>query len=196
MTDNRNHATLGTDQGRALLRLARRTLAESFNLKLPADPDLEKALKDPQLQEKRATFVTLTLNKNLRGCIGSLCADETLISGVVCNVKHAAFHDCRFSPLSLDELDQVAIEVSILTDPQPLDYKDSDELLARLRPNIDGVILRKGRAGATFLPQVWEHLPEASDFLSQLCCKACLAPDAWRKENLTVLTYQVQYFHE
>lgn len=196
MNDHSNAVTLSTDQGRALVRLARRTLAESFDRKLPADPDMENALQDPQIQQKRATFVTLTLNGNLRGCIGSLSADEALIAGVVRNVKNAAFHDFRFSPLSPDELDRVSIEVSILTDPQPLEYKDAAELVTRLRPNVDGVILRKGGAGATFLPQVWEQLPNASDFLSHLCQKAGLSPDAWRKGNLTVQTYQVQYFHE
>jgi len=196
MSKDSQTPTLTTDQGQALVKLARRTLAEALGRTPPADALLDKALQDKGLDQKRGTFVTLTKKGDLRGCIGSLSADEALVAGVRHNAKNAAFHDPRFAPLGAAELDEVAIEVSILTDPQPLDYKDAADLVAKLRPKIDGVILRKAGAGATFLPQVWDQLPRTEDFLGHLCRKAGLAPDAWRKGDLTVLTYQVQYFHE
>ncbi len=99
-------------------------------------------------------------------------------------------------PLKPAELDRVDIEVSILTEPYPLEYRDSKDLLAKLRVNVDGVILRKGSASATFLPQVWEQLPRPEEFLSHLCMKAGLSADTWRESHLEVLTYQVQYFEE
>jgi AmmeMemoRadiSam system protein A len=98
--------------------------------------------------------------------------------------------------LSLSELDLVSIEVSILSEPLPLHYREAADLLKKIRPNIDGVILRKGIASATFLPQVWEQLPQPQDFLTQLCLKAGLAADAWQQSKLEVSTYQVQHFEE
>ena len=112
------------------------------------------------------------------------------------NAINAAFHDPRFPPLSERELEKVDIEVSILTEPQPLEYADGEDLLTKLRVNVDGVIIRKGHASATFLPQVWEQLPDPEDFLEHLCMKAGLSSNAWRNTKLDVLTYQVQYFEE
>ena len=144
----------------------------------------------------RGTFVTLTIKGELRGCIGSLEGREPIVDGVRHNAVNAAFHDPRFRPLGRQELDKVTIEVSILSEPQPLAYTDGEDLLGRLRPGTDGVIIRKGYASATFLPQVWEQLPDKEEFLTHLCLKAGLAPDAWRRGDLEVLTYQVQYFEE
>ena len=132
----------------------------------------------------------------MRGCIGNLTANEPLSEGVRRNAINAAFHDPRFPPLTDKELDEVDIEVSILTEPQPLDYVDGEDLLTRLRVDVDGVIIRKGHASATFLPQVWEQLPDPEEFLGHLCMKAGLSSDAWRQNKLDVLTYQVQYFEE
>jgi hypothetical protein len=188
--------TVDATRGKALVKLARRTLAEAFGLPQPPDKELEAALQDERLQRRQGTFVTLTQKGSLRGCIGSLSAAETIVEGVKRNARNAAFHDPRFAPLSATELDHTAIEVSILTDPQPLPYQGAADLAAKLRPKIDGVILRKGGAGATFLPQVWDQLPRAEDFLAHLCRKAGLSADAWQQGDLTVLTYQVQYFHE
>ena len=95
-----------------------------------------------------------------------------------------------------DELPQIAIEVSRLTPPTPLEYTTPEDLLSRLRPGIDGVVLRDGPRRATFLPQVWEKLPDPSDFLANLCYKMGAAPDQWRKKHLDVLVYQVEEFHE
>ena len=106
------------------------------------------------------------------------------------------FRDPRFARLNNQEFDKIDIEVSILTDPHPLEYRDSKDLISKLRPQVDGVILRKGSASATFLPQVWEQLPRPEKFLSQLCRKAGLPANEWQKGKLEILTYQVQYFEE
>ena len=109
---------------------------------------------------------------------------------------NAAFHDYRFSPLSKDELHDIRFEVSILTLPERLEYQGADDLVSKLKPGVHGVIIGRGRASATFLPQVWKQLPEPEEFLSRLCLKAGLSMDAWRRDHLQVQTYQVQYFEE
>lgn len=182
-------------QGGALVRLARRTLAEALRLPI-TENGLDEELEASDFDRKRGTFVTLTIDGQLRGCIGSLSADEPVREGVRKNAINAAFHDPRFPKLTAGELKRVAIEVSILTEPVPLAYQDADDLLAKLKPDVDGVILGKGMARATFLPQVWRQLPGPDLFLSQLCLKAGLAADAWKKQRLEVLVYQVQYFEE
>jgi AmmeMemoRadiSam system protein A len=138
----------------------------------------------------------VTKNGELRGCIGSLTAVEPLIESVKRNAINAAFHDHRFPPLGTEEVDEVEVEVSILTDPQPLEYSDPEDLVKKLQPGEDGVIIHKGAARATFLPQVWDQLPEHEEFLSHLCMKAGLPAEAWQTATLDVLTYQVQYFEE
>ncbi len=189
---------LSPEQGQWLVKLARQTLAGRFAKKIAQkDTDaLDSALADACYQVTCGTFVTLTLNKQLRGCIGSLTSNEPIRSGVRRNTINAAFHDPRFAPLSAADFDKVTIEVSILSEPQLLNYGDSDDLVEKLRPGVDGVILRKDLASATFLPQVWEQLPETPDFLSHLCTKAGLAANAWRQTRLEISTYQVQHFTE
>jgi len=119
-----------------------------------------------------------------------------LIEGIKENSINAAFKDPRFHPLTKEEFDRIEIEISILTPPQELSYTDADDLLKKLRPGIDGVIIKKGFYEATFLPQVWDQLSEKEEFLSHLCLKAGLSPDSWKKEKLHVSTYQVQAFEE
>ncbi len=186
-----NTFQLTPDQGQVLLRLARNTLQH----KLAGDKAIEET-DDPALQRRSGTFVTLKIAGNLRGCIGSLGASESLADGVRHYAIQAAFHDPRFQPLSKEELSQVTIEVSVLTDPRSLTYDDADDLIEKLRPHVDGVTLRKGFAQATFLPQVWEQLPRPEEFLSHLCMKAGLGAEAWRRGDLEIETYQVQYFEE
>jgi len=186
------------EQGGALVSLARATITAWFNprkeLKISAE---ETALLDDAVFDaRRGVFVTLTLDGRLRGCIGSLTGAEPIKDGVRSNALKAAFHDPRFPPLKVSELDRIHVEVSILTEPAPLRYEGPEDLVSMLRPGEDGVILRKGRASATFLPQVWKQLPSHDDFLSRLCVKAGLSSDAWRKEKLDVLVYQVRYFEE
>ncbi len=189
---------ISAEQGRILLTLARQTIALKLGLPVPDDErkKLDKELRDPALQQERGTFVTLHRHGQLRGCIGSIAAVEPLAANIRHNAVNAAFGDPRFPPLQKKEFAEVDIEVSILTDPQPLSYNNGAELPARLRPKIDGVILRDGLAGATFLPQVWDQLPRPEDFLNHLCVKAGLRPNAWQTGKLEVLTYQVQYFSE
>ncbi len=179
-------------QGKALVQLARKTILESLGIKAK-EPDIDLE-KEEALQAHRGTFVTLNLNGNLRGCIGSLTADESIIAGVKRNAVNAAFKDPRFPPLTKEEAGQIDIEVSILTDPQSLEYEDANDLLAKLCPEVDGVIIKKGLARATFLPQVWEQLPDRTTFLEHLCAKAGLPQNAWEQGDLEVYTYQVQYF--
>lgn len=195
-TDTRQ--ALSPEQGAALVALARQTLSGHFDQTItPADRQHpETRLADQALQAHCGTFVTLKSNNQLRGCIGSLSATVPIVSGVRENALNAALHDPRFSPLKKRELESVHIEVSVLSDPVPMSYSDADELLAKLKPGLDGVIIRKGYASATFLPQVWEQLPDPEPFLSHLCMKAGLPADQWRKGDLAVLVYRVQYFEE
>ncbi len=186
------------EQGQTLVTLARHTIMNKLGQTPPTaeSESLDAALSDEAFGARRGIFVTLKIKDGLRGCIGSLEARDAVRDGVRRNAVNAAFHDPRFPPLSAKEIDRVDIEVSILTDPRPLDFDGAEDLVKKLRPNIDGVILRKGGAGATFLPQVWEQLPDAEMFLSHLCTKAGLSADAWRKRGMEIQTYQVQYFEE
>ena len=195
-TDNRQPLT--PQQGAVLVALARQTLVRHFGDTIsPADAQrMEALLADQALQDSCGTFVTLKIDNQLRGCIGSLSATAPLLDGVRDNALNAAFHDPRFSPLGKKELDGVHIEVSVLSEPVLLTYTDADDLVARLRPGIDGVIIKKGFASATFLPQVWEQLPQPEAFLSHLCVKAGLPAGQWREGDLEVRVYQVQYFEE
>lgn len=181
-------------QGQVLVKLARKTIRDKLGSNV--SQDLLPDLGDDCYQLHCGTFVTLKIKGRLRGCIGNLTSTETVLEGVKRNAVNAAFHDPRFSPLSKDELDRTEIEVSILTEPQPLAFRDGQDLAQKLRAHVDGVIIRKGHASATFLPQVWEQLPGPEDFLSHLCLKAGLPSEAWKNSELEVLTYQVQYFEE
>ncbi len=187
---------LTSKQGQALLKLARKTISEELGIKPKPDQSLASDLEDKSLKRRSGTFVTLKINKQLRGCIGTLEASGPIIEGVKRNAINAAFNDYRFSPLTTKEFDKVEIEISILSEPVPLEYKDGNDLIKKLRPDVDGIIIRKGHASATFLPQVWEQLTRPEDFLSHLCAKAGLPSDSWKNSKLEVLTYNVQYFEE
>ncbi len=189
---------LTKEEGRILLDLARVTI--SRELDAPVDKaraeGLDERLEKAVFDEKRGVFVTLHKNGNLRGCIGSLEPSEPIREGVRENALNSAFHDPRFPPLKKGELKAVDIEISILTKPAELVYSDAADLVSKIRPGTDGLIIKKGWKRATFLPQVWEQLPEPETFLSHLCRKASLDPDQWKKGDLEVMTYQVQYFEE
>ncbi len=186
------------DQGKLLVELARKTIAGKLG-KPPsqeAASSLEQALDQAVFKQDLASFVTLHINGRLRGCIGTLEASEPLVDNVRNNALNAAFSDPRFSKLSRAELDLIDIEVSILTPPEKLAYSDAQDLLSKLEPGVHGVILKKNWARATFLPQVWDQLPDKKDFLSHLCQKAGLSANEWKKGDLEVFTYRVQYFEE
>jgi len=189
---------LTEEQGGILVRLARLTIALQLGIKADADEQnkIEEKLSEKIFLRQRATFVTLHKAGELRGCMGTLSAYESLADSIRHNAVNAAFNDPRFPPVKSDEFSKVDIEISILTDAEPLVHENGDELIARLRPGIDGVILQHGSAGATFLPQVWDQLPRTEDFLGRLCLKAGLRADTWKTGKLTVQTYQVQHFSE
>lgn len=182
---------LTSEQGRILLRLAREILENTL-----AGNGSVQAPVEPIFREPAATFVTLKIAGRLRGCIGNLAPAGSLWDGIRDNAVNAAFHDHRFPPLRADELSRVHIDVSILSPPRPLEYSDGDELVRQLRPGVDGVILRDGWRSATFLPQVWEQLPSAEEFLDHLCLKAGLPKKSWREKPLAIETYEVQCFAE
>lgn len=185
---------LTEEEGRCLLSVARQTIQQ--RLFSSENQGLADSEVSPKFSERRGTFVTLTIDGGLRGCIGHIIPQESLLEGVRVNAINAAFRDPRFRPLSRKEWERVKIEISILTEPKALPYSDAGDLLDKLRPGIDGVIIKKGFHQATFLPQVWEQLPDKKEFLTHLCLKAGLEMDAWKKEKLEVSTYQVQAFEE
>ncbi len=177
-----------------LLTLARETIAEATGRKTTAGPHQPAP---PRLNAPGAAFVTLhTRAGELRGCIGSLMAHRPLIEDVRENALAAAFRDPRFPQVKAAELAHIVIEVSVLTAPQPLDFDGPEDLIRKLRPHIDGVIIEHGWNRATFLPQVWEQLPSPEEFLSHLCYKAGLPGNAWRWPDLEVSIYQVEEFAE
>jgi AmmeMemoRadiSam system protein A len=177
-----------------LLRLARQALVETAggNLLPPLDP---QGLA-PHLLAPAATFVTLSRRGVLRGCIGSLQAMMPLAEDVREHARAAASEDYRFMPVTPEEVPEIEIEISILSEPRPMAFDCPEDLLARLRPGVDGVILMMGLHRATFLPQVWEKVPDGETFLSMLCEKAGLPASAWKSPGVQVLTYQVESFHE
>ncbi len=185
---------LSDAEGRLLLELARRTIA--VQLGLEQKQTTEPGSLSPLLAAHRGTFVTLKKAGDLRGCIGSLTADQPLIENVRVNAINAAFHDPRFTPLTAEEWHQIQIEISVLTSPRRLDYASGEDLAARIKPHVDGIVISKDYASSTFLPQVWKQLSRPQDFLAHLCLKAGLAADAWRQGDLEVKTYQVQSFKE
>ena len=187
---------LTEQQGQVLVRLARQQIERQLGVE-PERPVTAEELGQPAFQCKRGVFVTLHKRGSLRGCIGSLAAVEAIADGIRRHALNAAFHDHRFQPLTAAELPALHVEISVLTDPEPLSYQGADQLLRLLRPGIDGVILQgPGDASATFLPQVWQQLPAPEQFLGHLCRKAGLAEGAWRSGTLQILTYQVQSFEE
>src|SRR5512147_2829516 len=177
-----------------LLRMAREAMEHGVRGEKLAP--LDKTSFSPRLLEQGASFVTLTVRGQLRGCIGALEAYQPLAQDVREHAVAAALEDPRFPPVSERELNGIEIEVSRLTRPVPLEYRDASDLLSKLRPHVDGVILRDAFRRATFLPQVWEKIPDPAEFLDNLCYKMGANPDLWRKKHLEVLIYHVEEFHE
>lgn len=165
------------NSGNVLLPIARATISSALGR-----PGAGVAADSPWLLEKGACFVTLTLHGQLRGCIGTLQAHRSLQLDVKANAHAAAFRDPRFSPLTENELDQTDIEISLLSAMQPLHFSGERHALAQLRPGIDGVVFEFGHYRSTFLPQVWEQLPDVAAFMSHLKHKAGLPPDFWAGE--------------
>ena len=177
-----------------LLYLSRSALEHVFKTGKELQPNDSEISK--KLKEKRATFVTLTKDAMLRGCIGKLLPQKELYKDVVENTYSAAFADPRFPQLTKDELRQISIEISVLDIPKKLKYKDAKDLVAKLEKEKPGVIIQHGLYSATFLPQVWDDLKTPKEFLSNLCQKAALPPETWQKEKLEIQTYKVIKFKE
>ncbi len=149
----------------------------------------------PELMKKGASFVTLTQDGKLRGCIGSIIAHRSLLEDVLENARSAAFNDPRFMPLSEDELGRTKIEVSVLTPAKRLEYGDVDDLREKIQVGVDGVILKEGYRQATFLPQVWEELNDFDLFFSHLCQKAGLGTRCL-ESHPEISVYQVEKVQE
>lgn len=150
---------------------------------------------DSILLQRLGVFVTLTHSSRLRGCIGTIEGSEPLIEAVADCAQGAAFRDPRFPPVEDVELEQLRVEISVLSAPYPVAANSREELLDRLRPGIDGLVIEDGLRRATFLPQVWEQLPDAQQFLSHLLQKAGLAGDYW-SASLRCSCYQSTSFTE
>lgn len=175
--------------GSTLLRLARAAIGERLGQPSPADSTHDL------LHQPGATFVTLMQRGQLRGCIGSLEAHRPLAQDVRENALAAAFRDPRFQPLSLEEFAFTSVEVSLLTPPAPMAFRDEADFMAQLRPGEDGIVFQYGRHRSTFLPQVWESLPDPLLFMQQLKRKAGLPPNFWAAE-VTVSRYTVSKWKE
>jgi AmmeMemoRadiSam system protein A len=185
---------LTEDERSQLLKLAREALTCGVNGQVTPDIDLKEL--PARLRVPGASFVTLTRKGNLRGCIGTLEARRPLAEDVCEHAVAAAMQDYRFAPVHPDELPEIQIEISRLTTPVRIDYSCVEELIMQLRPGVDGVVLMDGVRRATFLPQVWEKIPEPERFLDHLCWKMGAPPDLWRSKKLDVLVYQVEEFQE
>lgn len=187
-------AHLTPDEKLTLLKLARETIELAVRKKSP--PPLDFKALSPHLREPGMCFVTLTLRGTLRGCVGGIEVRQPLAADVREHALAAAFHDYRFPPLQPEELRGLEIEISVLATPHSLDYTDADDLVRKLRPGVDGVIISDGLRRATFLPQVWEKAPDPAFFLDMLCEKMGAPAGLWRVAKLQVKTYEVEEFRE
>ena len=168
--------TDASDRGTILLSIARSSISTALGR------PLKTAENAPWLKEIGASFVTLTQGGQLRGCIGTLEAHRSLLADVKANAVAAALRDPRFAPLTLAELADSAIEVSVLSPLLPMQFESEAQALAQLKPGIDGVVFEYKHHRSTFLPQVWEQLPSPESFMAHLKHKAGLTPEFWAKE--------------
>ena len=166
-----------------LKEFAHNTIAAELGLEELKDWNFD----DPEFQEKRGVFVTLEIEGKLRGCIGNIEPTYPLWEAVKHNAHEAAFSDPRFHALTEDEFEMIDIEISILTVPEK-------STVDKIRPGIDGVVIKQGVCGATYLPQVWEDIPDKEKFLSSLCLKGSISGDACKSDEIEVYTYQVEKF--
>ena len=174
-------STQTINKGQILIPVARFSIADALGAE--ALGQVEPVFEDADwLHEVGASFVTLTKQEQLRGCIGTLEAHRPLLEDVKSNAVAAAFKDPRFSPLSSDEFHLIEIEVSLLSAMQPMRFDGEQDALSQLQPGLDGVVFEFGHYRSTFLPQVWEQLPSTDEFMAHLKSKAGLSPDFWSDE--------------
>jgi len=179
-----------------MLGLARASLVDAALNPDGPGPAIQGQDLAPELLEECACFVTLTSHGSLRGCIGHVLPQKPLYQAILDSARNAALHDPRFPAVQPAEVDDIRIEVSVLTKPKPLNFSSPEELLEALQPHRDGVLLRVGGRNATFLPQVWEKVPDKVTFLNRLSQKAGCASSAWRGQEAHVCVYQVESFEE
>ncbi|MCK4707719.1 MAG: AmmeMemoRadiSam system protein A [Gammaproteobacteria bacterium] len=180
-----------TQQRQLLLQLARDSISCGLQNARPLAINIENFAAE--LQQHRACFVTLHLHQQLRGCIGSLEAHRPLVLDVSENAYAAAFKDPRFNPLQESEFDQLSLSISVLTPATEMVFDSEQDLINQIQPNVDGLILEEGYHRGTFLPSVWEQLPDPVEFLQHLKLKAGLAADFW-SDNIKVSKYQTESF--
>jgi len=182
--------------GEVVIGLAKAAILVALGL--DSSFDLSEARKKyPELNQKGATFVTLTTKRDdrLRGCIGSLEAYQPLYKDIISNAQSSALRDSRFAPLTPQEIESINIEVSILSKPQEISYMDADDLKSKVTPIKDGIVLELDNHRATYLPQVWEQLPTFETFFSSLCQKARLDKDCLSKHP-KISNYRVTKYEE
>jgi len=177
-----------------LLDLARQALRSSTST--GGLPEIPSNSIPASCRAARGCFVTLTKDGQLRGCIGNIWPADPLFQAVAENTRNAALRDPRFRPVTAQEAGGLHIQVSVLSVLEPLRFDSPEDLLAKLQPHRDGVLVRIGDASATFLPQVWEQLPDKVEFLNHLAEKAGCPPSAWRAKNVTVSIYHAEAFEE
>ena len=194
VTEKGARQELTEEEQEFLLKLARDTLENYLGRKTL--PEVNEEGITPMLKRVQGCFVTLNKNGNLRGCIGHILPQVPLYKCVIQNAISAALYDTRFPPVGYDELKDIHIEISVLSVPERLDFSSPDDLLDRLRPGIDGVVIRYHGKTSTYLPQVWEMLPQKEEFLSRLCLKQGSPPDCWKSRDVIVETYQAFVFGE
>lgn len=170
--------TLALVERRALSVVARSAIERGLR---GEEPHVDSSDYPPPLRERRASFVTLRRAGELRGCIGALEAQRPLVQDVAQSAHGAAFGDPRFSPLAPEEFPHIEIHISVLSPLDPIAVGTREELLAAIQPKRDGLLLRQGMLRGTFLPSVWESLPDPRDFLRELERKAGLGADAWKR---------------
>ena len=194
MRETKTSNNITEHEGAILLAIARAVIANALGKQSPIqNPIVDEA--QPWLHKLGASFVTLTINQRLRGCIGSLEAHRPLLADVKANAYAAAFRDPRFPPLTVTEFDATKIEISLLSAQQLLEFKNETEALAQLRPMVDGVVFEYGHYRSTFLPQVWEQLSNVKTFMSHLKQKAGLSAEFWH-DDIKLYRYTIIKFKE
>jgi uncharacterized protein len=186
----KNADDLPQDVKTFLLKLARQNLDAAVKDGPPVVPQNPPAIT----KEYRGCFVTLTKHGELRGCIGYIEGIKPLFEAVIDNAKNAALEDPRFPAVTPNELSGIEVEVSVLTKPEPLPHSSPQDLLDKLEPGKDGIILSKGYHQSTFLPQVWDQLPDKVGFLEHLSMKGGMPADGWKTAD--VKRYRAVHFHE
>jgi len=192
---------LAEDQGKLLLKIARKNIISHLDtgssLSVNSDEIIDLQ-NNPWLNENGAVFVTLNLSRNLKGCIGSLVAYRSLLDDVLEHSYNAAFKDTRFSSVTIADMDNIEVEISVLSEKKELQYTDFNDLEAKIKPFSDGVYLTYGPYSSTFLPQVWEQLPDFNQFMNHLSNKAGLSLDIFNDVSKLpkIEIYHAQKFEE